>query len=506
LYDDALPERVVDALWRGDADRLLYSSTPLQVKDRCTVARHDDEAGPLLVKRHTWGGAWRTVRLAWRTSAARHCARIAQRLAEHGIPTPRPRAVVEERFGPFGYRSYLLTDYVRGIDLYRYIRYGAPAAGELRHVARQVARIWQRMVELGISHGDTKPENFIVDGKLGVWLIDFEKLRLRGKPQRQRQRQIADVKNFLHVRSWHHRGAARQAFVDAFLATPSGDWLAAALLDGRREIDADLSVLVLCEKGDAASDARPAIDSVRDIADEIRLLAPSATGRAEVIDRIEPCGTPNVAPEWVLVLHRDEAVTPFLAKELQQRIADPNAPDAFRVPIDRQFFGRTMPRRAGAAGSPVRLFHRDRCSYSLAGGALAISADPERTVELSGSIEKCVCPSVSEFIDRFNQQTTVAAVQRLRAGDRPRLLRAMIRSFAAFLTAYFWSGGIRGGWTGLQISWLEAAFLWLEESKLHALSQGFHDDPAAVGGTSPRDVLPQPAPRGASTARQSKAA
>jgi hypothetical protein len=482
-HDEDLPAYLAEALWRGDADRFLYASAPLQVKDRCTVVRHDGATGPLLVKRHTWGGLWRTVRLSWRQSAARHCARIAFFLAQHGIPTPRPRAVLEERVGPFGFRSYLVTDFVEGTDLYRYIRFGSPTNAELRHVARQVANIWRRLVELGISHNDTKPENFIVDEELNVWLIDFEKLRLRGKAPRQRQRQIADVKNFLHIRGWHHQASPRQIFLDEFMRTPFADWLRDLAADWSEEIDANLSVLILCSGGGAASGSRRTIDSVRDIADEIVLIMPAEGGRPdvlEVIDRIKPCGPSCSAAEWVLVLHCDEAVTPFLAKELQQRIANPQAADAFRVPIDRQFFGRNMPRVAGADAQPIRLFRRDRCSHSLAGGALAITVDPERTDVLNGGVEKRISPSVAEFVNRLNERTTLSARRRFEDGHRPRMFRAMIGSIRQFLKTYWWNGGIRGGWTGLQISVLEALFDWLEEAKLHQMSSAFGiDDPTA---------------------------
>jgi len=475
-HDDNLPPNLAEALWRGEADRLLYASTPLQVKDRCTVARHDGADGPLLVKRHTWGGFWRTVRLSWRESSARRCAYVGWYLKEQGIPTPRPRAFLEYRIGSFGYRSYLVTDYVKGIDLYRYIRFGSRTNAELRHLARQVATIWQRLVELGISHNDTKPENFIVDEKLNVWLIDFEKSRLGGKARRQRQRQVADVKNFLHVRGWHHRAAARRIFLEEFLRTSFGEWLRDLAADPSGEIDANLSVLILCDYGGEPASARNAIDSVRDIADEIVLVAPAESGRLDVIDRIEPCGPNRAAPEWVLVLHSDEAVTSLLAKELQQRISIPQAADAFRLPIDHQFFGRSMPRVAGADAKPIRLFRRDRCSHSLASGTLAITVDPERTDELSGGVEKCVSSNVAEFVDRLNERTTLAARRRFQDGHRPRLFRAMIRSIRQFMRMYLWRGGIRGDWAGLQICVLEALFVWLEEAKLHQMSSAFGID------------------------------
>src|SRR3954471_17164473 len=60
--DADLPHELIDTVLRGDVDRLLFQSTPLQVKDRCVVARHDAAGRLLLLKRHAWGGAGRTLR------------------------------------------------------------------------------------------------------------------------------------------------------------------------------------------------------------------------------------------------------------------------------------------------------------------------------------------------------------------------------------------------------------------------------------------------------------
>src|SRR4051794_31913125 len=178
--DPDLPDEMVRAIMSGEPDRLLFVSEPMQVKDRCVVARHNSIAGPLLVKRHTWGGPWRTFRMAFRAPAARHCAELGLYLNERGIPTPRPRAYVDFRFGPWTHRSYLVSDYVEGESLYRYIRFGSKSTAELNHLARQVANIWQTLVDLNVSHNDMKPENFIVDPSGEVWLIDLEKVHIGG--------------------------------------------------------------------------------------------------------------------------------------------------------------------------------------------------------------------------------------------------------------------------------------------------------------------------------------
>ncbi len=88
--DTELPPDLIEKLWGGDVDRVLFASTPLQVKDRCIVGRFEIDSRSLLIKRHTWGGVSRTLRMAFREPAANSCARLGVYLHNLGIPTPRP--------------------------------------------------------------------------------------------------------------------------------------------------------------------------------------------------------------------------------------------------------------------------------------------------------------------------------------------------------------------------------------------------------------------------------
>src|SRR4051812_38818022 len=290
--DPDLPNELVRSIIGGEPDRLLFLSEPMQVKDRCVVARHDSSAGPLLIKRHTWGGSWRTLRMAFRAPAARRCAELGLYLNEHGIPTPRPRAYVDFRIGPWTHRSYLVSDYVEGESLYRYIRFGSQSADEVRHLARQVADIWQTLVDLNVSHNDMKPENFIVDPNGDVWLIDLEKVHLGGNAKRLRARQLFDINNFLHVRGWHRRLEARTIFAEAFLQTRYGEWLRSSGIEkvargDNGQSDQAMSVVVLCNDGIEMAVAQHAIDSVRDIADEVVLAEVDNLGRLQRSRHIE---------------------------------------------------------------------------------------------------------------------------------------------------------------------------------------------------------------------------
>ena len=442
--------------------------------------------------------------------AARSCAEFGLLLHNSGVPTPRPRASILFRVGPWTYRSYLITDYVEGTSLYRFIRFGQQTADELRPIADQVARIWQRLVELGISHNDLKPQNFVVDENRDVWLIDLEKLRVGGDAQRQHSRQAYDVSNFLHIRSWHQRADARAIFAAAFLQTSFREssraavveQIAAAAAPLETESDAGLSVLIRCQGGIQISLARQAIESVHDIADEVVLVEATSNDCFKVLKRIEICGRPVMRTgadaalaatgsaaqiarcPWILALDQNECATPFLAKELQQRIGDTAANGAYRIPLKRQYFGQTV--RQAEGERPVRLFLASECSFAAGQGGIKVTAAPGRIAVLEGSILACECANVAEFVERLNESTTQAAQRRLQAAEEPRLIWAAWRTAAKLVATCLRRSAWRSGWTGLQMAALECGFHWVEEAKLYQLTGEFHH-PADSEDTSTSD-------------------
>src|SRR4051812_37952703 len=422
-FDSELPPELVHEIVSGEPDRLLFLSEPLQIKDRCAVARHDSSAGPLLIKRHNWGGFWRALRMAFRPPAARRCAELGLHLNRRGILTPRPRAYVDFRFGPWTHRSFLVSDYVEGESLYRYIRFGSQSTDELRHLARQVAKIWQTLVDLNVSHNDMKPENFIVDANRDVWLIDLEKVHIGGSTKRLRARQLFDINNFLHVRGWHRRLEARTIFAEAFLQTRYGEWLRSSGIEkvargDNGQSDQAMSVVVLCNDGIEMAVAQHAIDSVRDIADEVVLVEVDNLGRLQRSRHIELLSRnprfvdrnatgkaspllPELCSPWILLLRQTERVTPFLAKELQQRIAEDNAGDGFLIPIETQLFGRTLNR---ANPTEPRLLRRSSNLFGRANDAgtlVPVSTEGTALATLVGAIQDCACPTVSECVNRL---------------------------------------------------------------------------------------------------------
>jgi Lipopolysaccharide kinase (Kdo/WaaP) family len=414
--DRHLPRDLIETLLRGNLDELLAESAPLQLKDRCATARLDHPAGPLLLKRHEWGDWLRTSRMLLRAPTGRVSARLGLRLAELGISTPRPRASVECGIGPFGYRSYLLTDYIEGTTLYRFVRSGAGAPAVLAEMARQVAANWQRLIDLRISHNDLKPENFIVDPRSKVWVIDFERPRCHHNEAELRRRHLADLSRFLHVRTWRSDPAAAELFRVELLKTTLGKWLSDSPISScpglrnnysPQQLACRLSVVIMSREADALrplpiTDQRveSTIDSARDIADEILVVSPNSPSAWHVVRRIDNPGTNFVSnpsarscdnafantgrPKypWVLVLNAGDAITPELARQLPEQIVDRTDCDAYRIPVEERYGGRPTHVATAPTQSPIRLFQQNRCSFTIRRGEIIVEAESARVGQL----------------------------------------------------------------------------------------------------------------------------
>lgn len=490
--DRTLPTNIVAAVTRGDIERLLLESRPLQVKDRCVVGLHERGAAPLMIKRHSWGEWHRTIRMAFRESAAHRCARVGKYLHKVGLPTPQPRAEVEHHVGPWAYRSYLVTDFVPGESLYRFIRFQSHDQESLRHIARQVAEIWQRLVTLGVSHNDFKPENFIVGEDRRVWLIDLEKVHLRDRAARQQTRQMFDVRNLLHIRNWHHQAEARAIFAEAFLHTPSGAWFHSTGVErvaqggklNDNECDVGLSVVFVCRRDKDIELAQPGIDSVRDIADEVLLVSPDEMAQLRVLERFSFTHLRNtkdfddpakpqslsalVRHPWVLLLHANEHITPVLAKDLQQRITRTDGASAYTAEIESLYFGHSVER--ARANLPVRLFRHSDFTLSVDQNGGHVTPAGALVGRMIGTIQATQFGTISEMIAGLNEKSSQAARKRIASGERAKLLRAVAHSFGQFLSKAVRSAN-RSGWTGVQVAAIDCIFTWLEEVKLYHLER-----------------------------------
>jgi hypothetical protein len=409
-WDGALPADLVELIWRKPR-ALLARGELLQDKSRCTVARIDHLGGQYVWKHHNWGSWQRAIGRILSPSVSRKSWDDSTFLHRAGVPTPCPRAFLERRLGPFQWSSYLLTDYVVGISLYRLMRYVRPTAEYVQHLARQVADIWQQLDELCVWHNDFKTENLLVDPASNVWLIDFEKMRRFRDRQSARRRQASDAERLLHARNWRATPWAAELFRQEILKTPAAiETLAGPLGTGHpltrpvptiNQPSQLVTVMIPCRN--AADTIEETIESVRDMADEI--LVADAGSADETIARVHRLGGCRIVQlytddriafetwangqashSWILRLLPNERVDAELSKQVQDTLAaEPNA-DGFHIIRVVCCDSRRVRRGGSDREKLIRLYRKQAARFLMRAGQIEVSLRSNRIDRLSGYV------------------------------------------------------------------------------------------------------------------------
>lgn len=493
-WDGNLAEDVATSLW-DRPQAVLHQGECLQDKTRTTVARVEFASGSYLLKFHHWAGFWKTVSKSLSVSPNRRSFDYALRLVAVGLPTPRPLAFVEDRFGPLNIRSYLLTEFIDGESLYRVLRYQRLSNELVDHLARQIADIWQLLDNAQFSHNDLKPENFVVDRKHRVWLIDLENGKWHSDRRSLDRAQLDDAKRLLHPRSWRAQPNAVEVLRQRLLETPAVRSSVARLGAsfhpfaqphvGNDQTQHKLTVLIPCRETN--EELSGCIESVRDFADEI-LVANAVTddGTQERTEKLTGCrevrvnGTYNdsfrqraisaAAHPWILWVEPNERVSTDLAKEIQMLLSEIPSGDEYQ--IERRNYCCNRPVRFGnlAADRPTRLFRK--CSPVF--WETPSKSNSERTPQqLKGKLIRHVSWSFEHLVTHDLHQAIDNAYTAHQGGRRASPWRMVVVPPICFLRSYVFKLGFLDGWLGLQLAMLSAIFAYVEYAKLWEI-QRFH--------------------------------
>lgn len=90
-----------------------------------------------------------------------------------GVPTASAIAYVDARHGPFRGRSWLVSEWIPGQDARTCLTSPAIDPDERRRLIRAIVDIYVRLHRARITHGDNRPENFLIHDGCPV-LIDLD--------------------------------------------------------------------------------------------------------------------------------------------------------------------------------------------------------------------------------------------------------------------------------------------------------------------------------------------
>ena len=154
----------------ADPDEAMQRGSLL--KDGRTVTASKIRMGErrLVVKRYNIKGLAHGLSRLWRPSRGWQSWLAAHRLRFLGVDTPRPLALVEQRFGPLRRRAWLVTEWCAGEDIARVLDPDQPPPAPL---AAALSATFETLAREHIHHGDLKASNLLWDGTR-LFLIDLD--------------------------------------------------------------------------------------------------------------------------------------------------------------------------------------------------------------------------------------------------------------------------------------------------------------------------------------------
>jgi len=179
-----------------DLDKLMASGQVIKDDIATTVVRTMWSGRDVVIKRYNYRGLARTLANIVRGSRAKRAWRNGQLLKRIGVATPEPLAFFETKRYGFVRESFLITPYIEGTNFHHYIRNENLPADLRRRVVEQIKSIFDTLTRHKISHGDTKPSNFLVADD-GPVITDLDSMKIRRSAAMAKRRSERDLVRFV---------------------------------------------------------------------------------------------------------------------------------------------------------------------------------------------------------------------------------------------------------------------------------------------------------------------
>lgn len=171
------------------------------------VAR--DTVSDWVIKQYNVKSPWHWLKRQFGSTRALRSWRAAHLFRLLGISTPEPVAYAEERYGAAKGKAWFISESVRATPLHRWIQ----EKGLDDRLVDSICGIFLLMHRFGLSHGDMKASNLLVeDGHL--WLIDLDAVRWHRHRAAARAALRKDIRRFLA--NWPHDSCTYRTFWRAF--------------------------------------------------------------------------------------------------------------------------------------------------------------------------------------------------------------------------------------------------------------------------------------------------
>jgi glycosyltransferase involved in cell wall biosynthesis len=172
--------------------------------------------------------------------------------------------------------------------------------------------------------------------------------------------------------------------------------------------------------------------------------------------------------EWVFSLDADERVTPDLRQEIASTLENDPSMDGYYIARKNYFLGHWIKQCGWYPDYNLRLFRKSRGRF--------LEREVHERVEIQGKVGYLKNPmehrtyrSLSDFWERLDRYSGLAAQEMFRGEKRYRFIDLFFHPPCAFLQMYFIRLGFMEGYLGFLLSILYSFYTFAKYSKLKEL-------------------------------------
>ncbi|MGB9715355.1 MAG: glycosyltransferase family 2 protein [Thermodesulfovibrionales bacterium] len=175
-------------------------------------------------------------------------------------------------------------------------------------------------------------------------------------------------------------------------------------------------------------------------------------------------GIDRASLPWVLIIDADERLTPELCKEISSAIENKKY-DGFYIPRKNFFLGKWIRHGGWWPDYTLRLFRKDMAFMQKREVHEKVIVRGT-TGYLKNPMEHYTSRSISEFISKLENYSTLSAKEMSQRNFKPGILSLTIRPFYTFFNMFFIKRGFLDGRYGLILSLLYSYYTFSKYSKI----------------------------------------
>ena len=154
----------------NNIDNFLMNAEIIKNGNTCTVFRHEN----LVIKRYNIKSVWHFIKTQFIKSRGKNSWQISNAFQLQNLPCPKPFFYYEKRFFFLRLTSYFAMERINGENIVSY-QESLQENIQNENLKNNIFKLFNTLSYYKFIHGDLKKTNILVDNKMQIMMIDFDK-------------------------------------------------------------------------------------------------------------------------------------------------------------------------------------------------------------------------------------------------------------------------------------------------------------------------------------------